>query len=751
MDLRTLATQFITYSANETDAQGNRRAGSTISQYRRAMEGFVAAAEALNGGILAQLPETFVEREWMQTQQSIIEKPVQLRVRAASLKMFYQWCSRNNIACPPFKWPKIETPPRKPKPPVEVQPMNDVTGLGDFMNPDPVPSTTTNNVVPMQAPAQMPQAAQPPQAAPKRAQPVGSGRPANPLAGMLPSSSYKLRVRRERELDDPVWVADFAAERVTAHGAIEPFLGREVAPRLALQGLSGDVTFLVSAVGPTGNESERNRVTVSIPAAPLPQATPAVSPVGTMPMVTPGLGADITDVLAYHRKAQEELEDRLAKRIEQTQAAKPAPAPVQETRVQRNDELDDLKRMMGQLASSVQSLASRMEERENRYEPSMMAPPPAPAPVAPQLDVLSVIKEVVALTSKPTPPAPAPVQQPMGMAEMFNMMVQAKQMFAPAQVNIDVSPLEERLEAVQQELAATKKKGQINEMVEQMKSMKELMGLMGMGDPNTKKDTSLGGALGSLVEKIVSDPEPIASAVERILGATAMLKGTATPPPQQAQQKRDPVPPQLRKATDELIAAQGDAAIVAAGYEWVTALGRIEQTRKLADKLTALLRMEKANELTVYMKQILTHFGYADTVPLARLQTIAATLVEQVRKVNAQADDEEVSDEEEGQPDLTVRVGSVNGYGRADDESEDEGEEEEPSEDEDQDEEDAAAEEQDENSAEAGEDEAASEPAPEPKPRRKRRTKAEMEAARAAEAAVKVAAQEQQNVAAVVG
>jgi hypothetical protein len=453
------------------------------------------------------------------------------------------------------------------------------------------------------------------------------------------------------------------------------------------------------------------------------------------------LGADITDVLAYHRKAQEELEERLAKRMEQQQqqAARPAPAPVQEARMQRNDEMDDIKRMMAQLAGSVQSLADRMEDRERdrdrdaRFE----TPPPPPAPAVPQLDLLAVIKEVAAMTNKPAPVVPAG-PPPMGMAEMFAMMAQAKQVFAPAQVNIDVSPLEERIEDLQRDLAESKKKGGISALVDEVKSIKEVMGVLGMGGEK-KESGGLGGALGSLVDKIVNDPEPIAMAVERILGATAQLKAanTGRPVQQRPQQPpRDPLPPQLRKATETLLRAQGDAAIVAAGYEFVTALGTVEQTKKLADKLTNLLRLEKTNELTIYLRQILTHFGYGDAVGIERIQTIATTLIAQVKRVNAAAAEEEEEDSEEEsdeQPDLTVRVG---GTGDEADESGDEYEEDDSGE-------------QDDSEVESDDTEVTSEepdasfvqddepveeaPEQEEKPRRKRRTKAEMAAARAAE------------------
>lgn len=665
MDLRGLAQQFISFASMEADKNGNRRSASTISGYRRAMEGFVAAVEALNGGDLKSLPANFIETNWMDTQQSVADKPIQIRVRIGALKQFAQWCHRNNIECAPMNYPQIKTPPRKPK----EETVNDLNMLGDVMQVDPVP--TTNNVVPMQGyappptyteqPAPQRQAPPPPKAP---AKPNGSGRPTNPLAQMLPTGQYKLRVRREREMDDPVWVADYPAERVAVHGAIEPFLGREVAPRLAMQGLTGDVTFLVCAVGPNGTEGERARITVAIPAAPIANPTAPSMPMGVM--TPPPQGADIAETLAYHRRAQEELEERLTKRIEQQQ--KPAPAQ-EERRMQRSDEMDDLKRMVGSLASTVRDLAERLEDRErdrDRLDGVAMMQAQQQPPPPPQLDLLAVIKEVAAMTNKQAaPPPPAPPQP--GIMEMFNLMAQAKSMFAPAQVNIDVSPLEERIEEMNKRLESqTKKKGEVSEVLSTMRDVKELMALMGAAPAGGKEKSGLGSALGSLVDKIVNDPEPIAMAVERVLNATAAIKaantGRAPPAAPAPAAPRDPLPPQLRKTTDALLAAQGDAAIVAAAYEWITVLGNIPQTKKLADRMTALLREEKVNELTVYLRQILTHFGYGDKVGLDVIQSIASTLVNQVKRANAEraADDEDGDEEEvdeDGNPDLTVRVG----------------------------------------------------------------------------------------------
>lgn len=212
-DIRQLTQEYLQFAATETDKKGNRRAATTMTSYRRALEGFAAAVEQ-SGLPLTELPESFIEKNWVATQQSVMTQPIQLRVRAGAVKQFTQWLFRNSIPCAPMRHLSIKTPPPKQKQTKEND-MSDVTSLGDAMlQADPVPSTQPQQYpsyetqLPAPPPPQRQAAPQPPQQRQQKA-PVGPGRPANPLASMLPSGHYKMRVRREREADDPVWLGDY--------------------------------------------------------------------------------------------------------------------------------------------------------------------------------------------------------------------------------------------------------------------------------------------------------------------------------------------------------------------------------------------------------------------------------------------------------------------------------------------------------------------------------------------------------------
>lgn len=766
-DVRALVQEYLLFAATETDKKGNRRAATTMNSYRRSLEGFAAAVEQ-SGLELAELPESFLEREWMATQQSVVSQPIQLRVRAGAIKQFTQWLFRNSIPCAPMRHPVIQTPPPKPKVKKETQ-MSDVTYLGDAsMQADPIPSTQSapQPQYALYTPPPPPQAAAPvPPPAPRAPPPKPAApRATNPLAAMLPSGQYKLRVRREREIDDPVWVGDFPADRVAAAGAVEPFLGREVTPRLAAQGITGDVTFLVSPVAPDGKEGERARITVAcVPA----MAAPVTSvPAPVMGAVAPASMAhnEMAEMLAFHRRAQEELEERLAKKFDTQKEAAPKPQPVEERRPSvANEEMDELRRMVGQLAGTVRSLSERLEEREFMRRDMEMAPPPPPAqPPAPQLDILGVIREVTAMTKAQTPAQP---QQAMGLAEVFNIMAQAKQVFQPQNVNIDVSPLEERLEDMQRRMdAQAKSKSRTMEMLEEFKAMKEVFNLVGGGESAPKPTNGLGNALGSLVTRVLDNPAPLAEAVERILTATAQVKAaqTGAAPVQRAAPPSQPqIPPQVVKATNALLDAETAETTVLAAHEWLTLMTQVPALQKAAQRITALLRDEKATELTIYFRQVFAHLGMGEKATPARVTKLVEDILAKVHEANTAENDEEGDVDDDAPPDLTIRVGGVQHEARAEDESEEvEEDESEASEDESEDESDEQMEASDEGedaaleeaAIENGEsnsidlddvsrDELAemlneeAQPAAESKPRRKRRTKAEMAAARAAEAA----------------
>lgn len=701
MDVQALTQQYALYAATETDKRGQTRSPSTLTSYRRALEGF-AAAVANSGLTLETLPEDFLEKHWMATQQSVLHQPIQLRVRIGALKQFKQWLWNQNVPCAPLTFPEVMTPPPKPKQPKETL----VTyPPDDAMQADPVPSAQT--YVPPPAPQVVATVVPPP--APKQV--PGKPMPGkNPLAAMLPSSQYKLRVRREREMDDPVWVGDFPADRVAAAGAVEPFLGREVAPRLVAQGITGDVTFLVSSVGPNGQESERNRLTVSCAPqvmAPVQSVAAPVAGVATMPMPAGNPSSqELADLLSNYRRAQEELEERIAKKMEAQQA--PKPAPVEERKPVANEELNDLKDMVASLANSVRDLSTRLDEREYARVERMDAAP-APAPQPPQLDILGVIREVTAMTKAQQ----APVQQPsqaLDMLGMFKVMAEAKQIFQPQQVNIDVSPLEERMEHLQQQLASqAKKKDEISETVEKFKALKELFGVVGGETSASKPTNSLGSALGNLLDKVVNNPAPLAEAVERILGATAQMAAArnGVAPPPRAQPPQPQIPPQVLQATKALLDADGAEATVVAAHEWLGLLTQVPALAKPAERITAMLREGKKTELTIFLRQVFTHLGFGAHADAAKVTQMVKDILTQVAQARAEAegDDEEAEEEADSPPDLTVRVGGVQTMEQADDEEE----------------------EADEEADEAGDEEEADEEAPPTDPREYRRWLAERE------------------------
>jgi len=749
-DIRTLVQEYLLFAGTETDKKGNRRAATTMNSYKRSLEGFAAAVEQ-SGMDLASLPESFLEQQWMATQQSVANQPIQLRVRAGAIKQFTQWLFRNSIPCAPMRHPVISTPTKQK---VKKEPtMNDITYLGDAsLQADPVPSTQTQQpafYTPPPAPQMtVPTVAVPPPA-PRPPPPQKPMVKANPLAGMLPTGQHKLRVRREREIDDPVWVGDFPADRVVAAGAVEPFLGREVVPRLVAQGITGDVTFLVTPVTPDGREGERSRITVA--AVPQPQPAPVQSVAAPVAgaMAPGGMQlSELADMLAYHRRAQEELEERLVKRPDAQKEA-PKPQPIEQVRPQRNDEMEELRRMVGQLAGSVRDLTSRLEDREMMR---MAEPPPPPPPAPPQLDMLGLIREVTAMT-KAQQPTPPPAAQPMGLAEVLNVMSQAKSMFQPQNVNVDVSPLEERLEDLQRRLdAQAKGKSRTMEMLEEFKAMKEVFSLVGGGESAPKSTNGLGNALGNLVTKVLDNPAPLADAVERILTATAQVKAAqnGVPPPPAAPKPQAPtIPPQVTQATARMIEADTADATVVAAHEWLNLLTQVPALQKAAQRITALLREQKQTELTIYFRQVFSHLGFAEQATPARVTQMVEDILAKVREANNAKEDEE-QEGMDGPPDLTIRVGGVQAQSEDDEyEDDDEEEYEDDSEEESDEAEDEAVEAAEVNTIEVDEvsrDELAevlaeSATSEQPKPRRKRRTKAEMEAARAAEAA---AAQEQQ-------
>lgn len=644
-DIESLATRYIEFAATEPTRTGKPRAPTTMSSYKRAVEGFVAAMRNVDQTDVSALPETFIEKEWMQTQQSILTQPVQLRVRVIAVKMFTQWLATQGLNVPKFIIPNITTP----KPQQKETPMTDLTQLADTATQaDPIPSATTYVPPPVQTTIPPPRPERPAPVATKAQ--MGS----NPLSSMMPAPGFKLRVRRDRDADDPVFVDDFPADRVQPFGAIEPFLARVVGPRLAAAGIVGDVPFLISMVAPNGAEGQRTRMTVTIsggvPAAPQTITNGQLTP--------PTSQAELMETMETYRKMSETLKEQLASSFPQVNTQQ------MERPVANNAEMDEMRSMMRQLTMTVNNLAEQVQQV--RTQPVMremeMAPMAPQPPAPPQLDMNAVLKTVVDLSARQS--TPAQTQQPTSMVELFTMMKTAKEVFAPQNVQIDTSPLEEQIHDMRQQLNAASKKDDLTEMVTKFKMMRELFGMVG-GEMSAPKPTLMG-SLGNLLDKVVNNPAPLADAVERILGAATAVK-TGQPLPE----RREPegLPAEVTSATGELLKAEGDKATVLAAHHWLGVMGASgkEQLVKIVQKISGLLKAEDEIALTVYMRQVFRVFGFEAQATNERVSKIVSDILAKVRAAAAankaaqsgDEGDEEEEQEEDAPADMTIRVGGA--------------------------------------------------------------------------------------------
>lgn len=617
-DIIELAQQYLDFAKNEVGATGKRRADTTMTSYRRAIEGFTAAV-VNSGRALDALPADFIQTSWMETQISVHHQPIQLRVRVAAVKHFINWLRARNIVVAPCDLPIITTTPKK-----EPPPMSDITYLTDQNQLDPVPAAPPQ--------VQLPQAAvQPPPPAAPRPVPKRT----NPLANLLPQGGgFKLRVRREREGDDPSFIGDFPAEQVAATGAVESFLQRVVGPRMVAQNITGDVTFQLSALSPgTGTngpqEGERSRLTVSV-GGPMPTTTTAPAVAASVVGGAPSAQQELMETVNIAQRAQEELANTITKHLKE----KPVP--------QNTEEMSELKSMVASLASSVSALARQVESAQFSAERER----PMPMPQA--NDTLGVINAVASVFKNA-----APAQQPpMSMEGMFAMMAKAKDVFAPQNVSIDTSPLEDQIAELKQRLG----KDDLLSTMTKFKQLKELFQEVG-GEKSAPQPTGLGAALGNLLTQVVSNPEPIAAAAERVLGALAVARGVADPKP--PSQQKPQLPPELLTATKELMETSSPEAAVGAAHEWLTQLQRVPQTQGAAGRLIVLMKEGKTTELGIFLRQVATMLGFKEQATADRCANIAKAVVAQVQNHEAEEEPNDEQTEEQGQADLNIRVGGV--------------------------------------------------------------------------------------------
>lgn len=583
------------------------------------------------------------------------------------------------------QWPRAADEPK-----IDARTMNSLNTWGETLDTTPQQSEVTGSATEALL-----------RPAPQQAQ-----KKSNPLTGMLPTAQYRLRVRRDRGTEDPAWVGDYAADRISQAGSVEPFLGREVAPRLAQQGVTGDITFIVSAVDPNGRECTTpppSRITVSAATAgagaPMLPAVAQVAPAVAASVVAQT--NELAELIAATRRTQAQLEERL-------QAATPQAAP-------QNSEMDALRQMVGSIASSVKDLGARLEEsersrsRRRSYDEddsldgisgfngvAPVAHAAAATPQSPQLDMLGIVRELAAMSKQFSPPQPPPQPQ-QGLGEMLTLMAQAKSVFAPQNVNIDVSPLEEQISELRERLGEkTTKKDQLLEMAETIEGMKKVFNLVG-GERSAPQPTGFSAALGNFLNQVVANPAPLADAMAKVFEGVSQMqaakRGEAPRPVPQPRPTAPPpvVPSKLRDATTAVLFAENPEAATAAMHAWVVQLQQEPQGAAIGNRVIGFLNARKPAELSIYLRQVFSHLGFTETATTTRVSTLVGWVFSHLEAVQAakKAKEEEAAGEGEGEgaADLTVRVGGTSeGEGGEGEEEGEEGEDSDDSDDSDEDE-----------------------------------------------------------------
>ena len=678
--IRTLVETYLEEARAFRGRDGKVRSQNTMAGYREAARRFADAVEQ-SGLPLDQLPADFLHTHWLQLLQHRWHQPVQLRVRAFAVQNLLRWLYEHNVPIPALIPVKVQTPDTRTAmaaadglldvPPEESNMPQPI--LSDLPIVDDPMASGETLLPPMQQ--QMPMQMQPPQqmqmqmtpvqprmppanigmpGVPQRPanQPIGmqQGRPtpkANPLAHMLPTAGYRLRVRRERDLEEPVWVGDYPAEQVVVHGAIEPFLAKVAAQKLP--GVSGDVAFIVAPIGPDGREGERSRVTIAVTAS-----APTAAPTPMMPMHSGGGITELADMLSLQRRALEEAEGRIANQVQQQVAPQLGgfmPNPYGQQQQQQYQPMgamppvpspsggqDDIRMALFEMQRGMGLMAERVAELSNRQ------PEPPPQPASPQLDVLAIIDRVGGMmrSNQPTEPQKSAAGS---MGEVFSMMAQAKQIFAPSNVNVDVSPLEDELKSVRAELQAVRsqaqKKDEILEFAEKMKALQSLFGGAGSligGSSAGKPAGSLGAAFGGLIEKVIENPEPLANAIERVLSGVAQVKGAAVQ--QELRKPPPPVPgqgldPRVKKGVEALLSAEGEGAIVMTAMELVKTLNSVDSMKPVAEQIAKRLTSGNEVELVGFLQQVFARLGYGHVATAQRVQTIVSAVFKQIRAAQA--------------------------------------------------------------------------------------------------------------------
>lgn len=685
-DLPALAREYLDFAKTEPVGphKDRPRASATMTSIRRAVEGFVAAVVESQLDLNA-LPADFIEQRWLPTQISVLKQPIQLRVRMSGVKQFTRWLADHGVAVSALTFPQINTSTPKKK---DGNPMTDVSHLSDASQLDPVPSAQTQ-------PAPFVQATVPPPA--PVARPAPQQKPRNPLQVLMPGPSYKLRVRREREDGEAVYIGDYNSEQVTATGSVEAFLQRIIVPKLLTMGITGDVAMLVSPLAPGAPnsgpvEGEMRRISLTVaPAAPVQSA-----PMTSLPPMQSG--GDPHEAVRHTISAQEQIADRVERAVEKVARAAPS---------QQNEEMAELRAGMASLAATMAALAEKMATMQVQQAPQG---PPAN-------ETLGIIRELAPLLKGPA----VATQPPTSLEGLFTVMAKAKEVFAPRDINIDVSSLEDRIEVLARQM---NKKDDLVESLERLTKLKAFFQADG-SVTSAPRPSGLLSALAELASTVVNNPEPMAMAAERVLNAMARVRGGEAPA--QPSEPKPQLPPPLMEATKTLLAAEGPEATVAAAHAWLTLMQQIPQMRKAADRIVELVRTGQSGALAIVLQAVVGSLGFKEQMTPNRAGALAKELIAGAKNAaEAQAEDEaeDEGDEEDSPPDVTIRVGSA--HGEAADEETDEGDEG-GDVDEEVDEEVPAEEVSEAEVAEAIDQLAAESPAPVPAPESRRRRKGRKE------------------------
>jgi len=746
--------------AKRTPAHTGRiRTPSTLSHWRRGIEGFLLAVTH-HGGDVTKLPDDVLTTTWVQTQghRASTKSAIQLNLRMSAVRQFLTFLRTRGFAVPlTIHIPKfaVTTPasaaapmptivsagpaptpvtlPASPDPtPLAAasaqteSPMSDVPQFGSEYLDDPPPTA----FVPPAAPSapvptvqaappvivQLPppptqpvptiaqvQRAQQPRPMPRPVVPVIGGlsgapplppapapsysaprspppplpplRPVdpaeNPLAAYMHEPGYKLRIYVEDDSGEVLHATDVEARLLAEYGGPEPLLQKRILSRvLNVIGSRPWVQFYIAPVSPSGEVSPQ-RAPFKIVVPPTMQVA-AASPTTQAAVASSAAVADaVVETLEPAMRAQREEVAQLAAHVrtpEPIRVTVPADAGIDAKLAALTATVDKLSAVVVQLAST---------------------PTAPPAPAAPAMNELLMAKllDAVLTRNAPPPPPPTPTQST---AEMVATFAQLKDVFAPAHVSVDTSPLEDSVKELKQQLSqlANGQRGGVSGMAGTLRELKEVGDLFASFRGNSEPPSSLGALTLGALQKVVENPEPLANAVGSIIAGVAAARGGQAAP-------RPLIPPDVKAAFDAVLSASTEAEVAERAIGLARLLGsKGGVASKFGEQIRELLNADKPQELFNLLAANLPKLGY--NVPPEKLRFVVVSIFNHLRKLAAQSaqategeveaegaeggDDDgeegdEEGDEEEGEeapsgpppggamlytpPDMTVTVGGA--------------------------------------------------------------------------------------------